>query len=159
MNNVSRGVRFLGILFIASSLLQMSALGYARYQYLFQYLPVWMMLIRFIGSWVLRILGLIAGVGLLRGKEFSRKIILGISGYSLVTLYWKHPYDVVVHNLAGNPVLGLWETMGFDIVGFNIFGHLDFASYGVVFLCAEDALFFCFVLWYLNLGNIKKQFD
>jgi len=151
MNKMPKGVVFLGILFIISSLVQMTGLEYTRYQYLFQPLFGWLTLIRYVGSWALRVLGVIAGVGLLYRKNFARKIVIGISWYTILTLYWKHPYGAVVRH---------WEMVKNEL-GFTYFnfGHLNMALITTVGLCVLDFVFFVFVLWYLNRWDIKKQFD
>ncbi len=88
------GVLVFGWLLIISSLIHIYIFifGYFWYWHLFDYLSDWQITVRYCGSWLLRILGISAGIGLLEGSKIARRIAIGISIYSILTLYWKHYY-------------------------------------------------------------------
>ena len=90
----SRGVVFFGWLFIITSLLQLRFLINERqmYLYFYSYMPPWMMLLRYSFSWFQRLLGLLAGVGILTLREPARKLALVIAWFTILTVFWKHPY-------------------------------------------------------------------
>ena len=89
-----RGVTIFAFLLIVSSLIHIHKLIVDRdmYVYFYSYWPTWLIMLRYSFSWFQRILGLAAGIGILSLKEIGRRIALFIGCFTILTIYWKHPY-------------------------------------------------------------------
>lgn len=90
-----RGIYIFGLLLILGSLIKL--FGFLRYDYyvfMFQQLPAENVGDRYIVSIAYRLVGLITAGGLLLRKEWARQLFLTLCIFTLVTLYWKHPYRV-----------------------------------------------------------------
>lgn len=95
-----RGIAVFGLLLILGSLYKL--FGFIRYDYyvfMFQQLPVGTINDRYIISIAYRVVGLITAGGLLLRREWARQLFICLCVFTLVTLYWKHPY-AVFHNIA-----------------------------------------------------------
>ena len=88
-----KGIVIFGVLIVVSSLVHMGKLaGDLRwYDKIFSYMPPWLMALRYCFSWMLRFVGLAAGFGILRRREWSRRVLLAIAVFTIITVYWKHP--------------------------------------------------------------------
>jgi hypothetical protein len=89
------GISILGCLLIGSSLYQMCILltaGYEYYAYLHQEYSPAMILMRYIFSWVIKLVGLACGMGILRRNEFFRKAAILNSAFIVATVNLKHTY-------------------------------------------------------------------
>ena len=93
------GVSIFGILLVITSLLQLRTVmvygQFGYYKQLFAPMSEQVLLVRYIVSMGLRILGLVAGIGVLSRREVFRKIILFNAYFTIFTIYWKHPFFAV----------------------------------------------------------------
>lgn len=152
------GVLIFGWLLIISSLVHINTFifGYFWYWHIFDYLPGWGITVRYCGSWALRLLGISAGIGLLRGRKIARKIAIGISMYSILTLYWKHYYPA--YTIPCQLISELYE---------NTYRQLQAQGWSFDRLCktawtvqnAIDFIFHFFLLYYLYRPPVKKFFE
>lgn len=93
-----RGITVFALLLIAGSLYKLSGfINYDYYIFMFQQLPTGQVNDRYIVSVAYRIVGLITAGGLLARREWARQLFLCLCGFTLMTLYWKHPYQVFVN--------------------------------------------------------------
>lgn len=92
-HNAPRGIYIFAILFTASSLMHMLTLASSKSWYLalYSYMDPAVVELRYLFSWLQRIAGLTAGIGLLYYKNFSRKLAIVIGWFTIATIYWKHP--------------------------------------------------------------------
>lgn len=91
-----RGIKVFGILIIATSLFQLRhLLNFNYYTWLFNPIPENFILIRYFFSVLARIIGLIAGAGILFHKDLFRKIALLLFAVIPCITYWKHPFFAV----------------------------------------------------------------
>ena len=161
----SKGVNVFCGLLIFSSLYQINTLIMERdwYFMLYSHLPEWLMVMRYSFSWLQRILGLSAAIGMLMLKDFYRKLALVISVFSILTLYWKHPYTAfqkhtelldkvfAANTSLSNLFLKLSEN------GINIsFSDLTVAS--MLFHWFLDIIFFGSLIYFLTRKEVKGQF-
>ncbi|MBI4341225.1 MAG: hypothetical protein HY598_02965 [Candidatus Omnitrophica bacterium] len=147
------GVTVLGVGFIATSLLQLTALLDLRhYRYLFQNWPGEFLLLRFAASWVMRILGIAAGLGLLAQDERARKAVLGLSWFTILTVYWKHPYDGFLRHVryVNDMLDGLLEQLRISLPSLALWSCITTMVFEVA--CASV------VLYYLTRPRIKAHF-
>ena len=154
--NVPRGIKILGGLFIISSLIQMHALlNFEWYKEVYRYLPGSLMIMRYSFSWIQRILGISAGIGLLYLNELSRKILLCISVFSILTLYWKHPFIAFQYHTEY-----LDRELGF-LFSHTGLPHISFSSLVLPSLIVQDLsdiLFNGVVIYYLTRPKVKAMF-
>jgi hypothetical protein len=95
------------ILFSANDLWNFS--HFERYQLIFQYLPQDTILLRHKFSIALRAAILITAVGVLFRKDLFRRLMIGISFFTIITIYWKHPLDCYRHIFKRMAELGLMQ--------------------------------------------------
>jgi len=149
------GIVIISILWVASSLFQIWVLfNWQGYQHLFgnQYLPASWLLIRYTGSWIQRILGLIAGLGLWERRRWAAKIIIFLSVFNVVTVFWKHPYEAF-----RNASLGLVPQ---SVIIKLTQAHIPFSSllwFVVVLVWVMNELFFGFIIYYLTRPHLTSQ--
>ncbi|MBZ0166783.1 MAG: hypothetical protein K8I00_08240 [Candidatus Omnitrophica bacterium] len=90
-----RGITIFALLLIAGSLYKLSGfINYDYYVFMFQQLPTGQVNDRYILSLATRGVGLITAGGLLARREWARQLFLCLCVFTLITLYWKHPYRV-----------------------------------------------------------------
>ena len=88
-----RGVTVFAAIIIVTSLAQMmTLLNFEYYRYLFCPMPEWLLLSRYFISWVLRITGLVCGVGLLCKSNLLRRVAIYLFLFTALTVSLKHPY-------------------------------------------------------------------
>lgn len=151
------GVTFFAVLLIISSLLHMRYLlsEHDTYMYIYGYLPHWLAVVRYFFSWFQRILGLTAAVGLLRRNELGRKLAIFIAIFSILTIYWKHPYAGFKNHTAY-----LDEHLGFLLQGWG-YPELSFSQFtlaAVIVAWVWDILFFGSMIYYLTRPSVKGHF-
>jgi len=84
---------FAAILIVTSLSLLRYMPAYAFYRQINHEWPENIIKIRFIGSYIFRLLGLISGVGILCLNDLVRKFLVGFSYYCLITLPLRHTYS------------------------------------------------------------------
>ena len=160
----------LGFGYIFTSLTQMTALGdYKHYQYLFEQYSSASISLRFFISWMVRIAGLIFGVGLLCKKEIFRKLALGLAAGTMAVAYWKHPYEAFTRHIqyldehmSSNFVGAVFSPkMGAELM--SIFSPDNFSEPDFVHLCVYTIVaweIFCaaVVIFVLTRPKIKALF-
>ena len=152
----SVGIDLFGWVLIGGSVFQMvTLLNFEHYQYLFQDLPRAVMIIRYVVSWVVRVVSVCSGVGLLRRNDLARRIAITVCWLTIVTVYWKHPYagfrrhtqylDEFARTHLGPP----WgESITFSA----------FTLHAVVLARLLDILFAGCLIYYFTRPHITAQF-
>ncbi|MCA9401996.1 MAG: hypothetical protein KC713_10230, partial [Candidatus Omnitrophica bacterium] len=82
------GVFLLRILYEAAFILDLN-----HYAIMFRYLPDYILIIRFLFSLLLRIVMLVTFIGVIHYSNTFRKVLIWICVFTLLTLFWKHPYQ------------------------------------------------------------------
>ncbi len=151
------GLTIFGWLLISSSIVHMTTLifGYQWYHDNYAYWPEWLFNTRYGFSWLQRILGISAGIGLLRGNDFCRKIAIAIGVFTISTLYWKHHYPAFLRHCQS-----LDEQFAgvFQYIGYPGFSFVRFCLPALIVHCLLDIIF-CGSLWYyLTRPSVKNYF-
>ena len=153
---LSKGVVFFGVLLIVSSLSHMQKLVTDRQLYFtyYSYLPVWLIPIRYSFSWFQRIAGILAGAGILARKEIARKLAFVIGGFTVATVYWKHPYPAVkLHAEYLDKQFGyLFATKQTGMT----FASLAPFSVAALILC--DIVFWGVFFYFFTRPSVRNQF-
>jgi hypothetical protein len=145
-----------GALLILSSLVHMHKLLVEKglYERYYSYLPAGLVAVRYSFSWVQRVLGILAGVGLLARKEIARKLAFFIGGFTILTVYWKHPYEAVrLHTQYLDQQLGhllSWTGTGVTFSGLT--------PLVVAALIACDIIFWAIFFYFFTRPSVKVQF-
>jgi hypothetical protein len=152
------GIIIFGIFLVITSFLQIQKFSsFNNYRIIFQHLPDNLIIVRYFISIGLRILGFIAGCGLLFRKEFARKLSIYLAIFTICTIYWKHPYPVVA-----NSCRIVYYTM------YNSSGATQFvlpAEVKTVTLLALivfyliDIIFFSVLIYYFTRPRVREQFN
>jgi SAM-dependent methyltransferase len=150
-NKRSLGVTIFGVIFIVSSLWAMvTLLDFNHYAYFFKYLPEKIIWLRYFGSWVLRILILISGIGILCLSDNFRKLAICLFIFTIVTVYWKHPLAGFQNHTAY--LDNLFKSHGL---------YSSFSSIAnISAICARiiDVLFAIIPIYYFTRKDVKEQF-
>lgn len=151
------GIILFGTLLIITSFLQLVTLSdLEHYKWLFQQLPQRSIMLRYFFSMLARILGLIAGLGIIYRKDFSRKIALFLSIAVICTVYWKHPLVAVERH--SQPII----DAVFEVVGEQrlITPHLKklIAPISMIGLYAIDISFSVALIYYFTRPRVKELF-
>ena len=151
------GVVIFGTVLIFSSLVHMHKLffDYDWYIASYGYWPTGLMVLRYCFSWGQRILGLMAGIGILRLKDIGRKIAIVVGWFTILTIYWKHPYAGFKNHTAY-----LDQHLGFILKewGYPQLSFSQFTLAAVITACLWDILFFGSMIYYLTRPTVKAQF-
>ena len=158
MSKERRGSWFLtliGVLLVLTSLGHMDSLLYwSRYQKEFSFLPELFVVIRYAGSWTQRVLGLFAGIGLICRNELSRRVIIALSVFNIITAYWKHPYDVFYQEM-----LKQRSTFEGALAQNGVaFDPVSLAWTVTISAVIFEVVTFGFLVWYLQRASIKEEF-
>jgi len=152
----SKGVTIFGILLILSSLIHMHKLAVEAQWYAntYSYLPHHLMVARYYFSWLQRIIGLLVGIGLLAQKEIARKIGIAIGCFTILTIYWKHPYPAFkLHTQY------LDQQFGYILAQSGI--RATFSSVAlpaVIIHCIGDIIFWGIFIYFFTRSSVKNQF-
>jgi len=152
----SKGVTIFGILLILSSIVHMHKLATEEPQYAnyYSYLPAWLMVARYYFSWLQRIIGFLVGIGLLAQKEIARKIGIAVGCFTILTIYWKHPYPAVkLHTQYLDKQFGYILAQTGTGVTFSSVTLL-----AVISLCICDIIFWGTFIYFLTRPAVKSQF-
>ena len=153
---LSFAITLVGWLIILTSFGHMNSLSLSsKYWQQFDFLPASFIVIRYAGSWIQRVVGLLSGIGIIFRNEFSRRTMIVLSLYNIVTAYWKHPLIVFQRQAA------VWDIEWphfFAQYGMPqmTFGRLavPVAVMGVVYEWAC----FGFLLYFLTRPAVKSEF-
>ncbi len=146
------GVIIFGSILIITSVEQLWNIpGYPEYRIVNPGLPEGVLHLRYVVSYVLRIVGLASGVGVIFLSEFFRRILLGLSAFSIGTIFLRHTYGsfylatqtAVLMNTK--PGMTLWpiET-------------LTWAS--LLARCVVDVAFALAVIYYFSRPGVRAHF-
>lgn len=153
----SRGVTIFGLLLIISSLVHIHKLivDIDWYTSTYNYWPADLIVLRYAFSWFQRLLGILAGVGILMQKNPARLLAMGIAWFTMLTLYWKHPYPAFLLNAQN-----LDKQYGHIIAAAGVPG-VSFASLAFVSLIVQfigDIAFCSTLIYFFTRPPVKKQF-
>ena len=161
-----QNVRFFAWLVVAVAVIQLwGNLNLSGYRDTFGYLGPVLLTLRYLVSIVLRLAAITAGVGLLRLREWARRLVLALAGFNLLTIYWKHPIPVIwaaarrfVEQLAGactaDPRCGP-ENLPLVLNYFS--GKIFFTALFCVYL--GELLFSGSLLYYFSRPAVRKLFN
>ena len=154
------GLVILGIGLIATSLWQMAALiDFEHYRYLFQDLPPAVVTCRYSVSWLARIIGLAAGIGILARRELFRNITILLAWATIAATYWKHPYAGFARHLdfLEKQLLWIWPLFrqALDQVGIS---YPTIIWIAVVLACIQEVVLSLLLIWYFTRPKVKAQF-
>ena len=142
------GVLIFGVLLVITSFFLLSWVPpYEFYSQVNREWPEKMMLIRFVGSYIFKLIGLICGVGVLFLNNALRKFLVGFSWYCLLTLPLRHTYSAML--FFTKPI---YEQRG------SMFS-LEMFTWNAVFACwFIDGLFSLLVIYYFTRPKVVKNF-
>lgn len=152
------GITVFGVIIVVTSLLQLNSLtSWLYYQWLFNALPEDMLRVRYFISIALRTLGFVSGIGILLHKDLFRKIAIGISVFTVATIYWKHPlYGVSKH---ARVVIDWISRSNCCYAGLSqppLIKIIEWSS--LISLCAVDVGFALWLIYYFTRPRIKAYF-
>ncbi len=149
-----------GIVLIVSSLIQvadwLTPRYYNYYKDIFQPLPQELIRLRYLISCVRRLSGLVVGIGVLCNKDIFRKLLIFISWFTLLTLYWKHPFFAVQNHARYvlKQMSGIAGSCGFVTLPSERF----LTAVSLAGLYAIDIVFSALVIYYFTRPSIKEWF-
>jgi hypothetical protein len=131
-------------------------LDYGYYRFMFQHLSAEWTAIRYCGSLSLRLVAILTAFGLFRQVEFYRRLAIGLGFFTLLTLPWKHPYEVFFHIAVYTesmfprvyPVLSGDETLAYP--AFPLISMLAFNTLDLIFNAA--------LIWMLTRPGVRAKF-
>ena len=142
------GVLIFGFILVATSIDQLHLIPtYDAYRQINHEWPENIIKVRFIVSYVLRLVGLCSGIGVLRFSNVFRKILLGLSVFSLVTLPLRHTYSGQF--IYSEP---LYRHCG------SMFSLETFVWIAVILRWMIDGFFSLFVIYYFTRPQVIKHF-
>ena len=144
----------IGGIFVFGAFMTLCALpNYDWYKYcLSDFDPAWIPL-RYAVSWAQRLVGLIAGFGLIAHRRWAAQIVVYLSIFNILTVYWKYPYQSFIKQsiILNRDLGGMFAGIGVPEVNFT--SHVMAA---VVSAYLIDFLFFGFVVFYLTRPQVKE---
>lgn len=152
----SKCVTIFGILLSLSSLVHMDKLASDTQWYanIYSYLPPQLIVARYCFSWLQRIIGLLVGVGLLARKEIARKIVIVIGCFTILTIYWKHPYPAFkIHTQYLNKRFGYIVARTGTKLTFS-----SIALPAVILYCIGEIIFWSILVYFFTRPSVKNQF-
>ncbi len=152
---IPAGILVLGLGFVLTSLFHMwTLMDWGQYQYLFQDQPYQVVVVRYMVSWLLRFIGVTAGIGLLRREAWSRQAIIYLSWFAVLTIVWKHPYAGFVRHTAYLDSL----LKSYNVVLPNGITFSSLTGISVMVARIFDSLCALLVVYYLPLPRVKSAF-
>lgn len=125
---------------------------FERYQFMFQHLPQDMILMRYKFSIVLRAAILITAIGILSRKDVFRKLLIWISFFNIITIYWKHPIGCYRHIFKKMTELGLMQSS--SLCQSNVFPWVMMAC-----CYAIDIFIAAGIIYFFTRPSVKVQFN
>lgn len=155
---------FFGLYFFLDALFQISVKllkpdYYAWYSAIFQGMPERMIFLRYSVSVFFRIFELVVGAGLIFRKEIFRKAVLLMSCFSVLIVYWKHPFAAVL-NHAQMVIINLSESAAASAgagLDFSVPPKL-IAWVALIFLYIFDIGIAALTVYYFTRPYIKEKF-
>ncbi len=117
-------------------------------------MPLWLVNTRYCFSWFQRIMGLTAAVGLLRRKPWGRWIAIGIGVFTIVTIYWKHPYAAFHEHTQY-----LDEHFSYLLPRGSTVSFVDMTWAALIGHCILDIMFDSWMIFLLTRPNVKNEFS
>jgi hypothetical protein len=151
------GIRLFGWGLIVTSLFHMGKLitDHGDYMRYYSYLAGFAY-VRYAFSWFQRIVGISVGIGLLFEKKWSRTIGLCLGAFTVLTVYWKHPYPAFLEHTRY-----LDKVYGSLLRQWNVPSSLTFESVtvaGVIAHCVLDVLFWLAFYYYMTRPGVRSRF-
>lgn len=150
----SKGVVFFGIVMIAGALFHMWAVysaGYKHYCLLHQEYASGMLYFRYMVSWGIKIAGLGLGVGILKLKEWARKLLIVYYVFIIATVHLKHAYPAYSIHMKM-----LDENFGHLLTGFT-FASLTWPA--LIIQRGVDIVFGLAVIYFFTRPEVRRQFQ
>jgi hypothetical protein len=148
---ISKGLIIFSILIILYALHGMPPFSFSSYYVKFRPEPEKIIFIRYIFSLAIRAALLVSGVGILFRKDIFRKVILGVSFFTLATIYWKHPA------ICFKRVL-LWKVAQ-GILPAEVIPKADMLARMSSIICSSvDIVFALCLIYYFTRPKVKQQF-
>jgi len=145
------GVTILGNVLIIFSVLQMVTLLLKTSLYLGgnDYQPYWTLVVKYIYFWIICLLGIFSGIGLLTYKNILRQLAIIIAVLSIMTFLGTHPYQSFKR-----------QTRIFTevVVERQVNKNKIIASVGMFTLNFGSFFFYLFVILYLTRPRVKGFF-
>lgn len=162
-------IALLGLGFILTAIFQMRQLGDRSHHYFFfQYLPEAIIHFRYLIAWCASVFGVVAGIGLFRHKEFSRRVAIILSCVSISGTFGKYSPEGFVQylGLLSEEMASRGEPFSpASIIQFaqawNIAWLSEFAlAWGcIVFLMALEILLAIAIIFFLTQPSVKVLFQ
>lgn len=142
------GVIIFGSILIVTSLQLLYYLpSYDIYRQVNHEWPENIIKIRFVGSYVFRLIGLSCGIGVLFLNESFRKILIGLSYYSVLTLPLRHTYQSML--FFSEPI---YRQQG------SMFSLETFTWITIIIRWIIDGVFSLAVIYYFTRPKVKAFF-
>ncbi|MCX5680695.1 MAG: hypothetical protein NT079_00095 [Candidatus Omnitrophica bacterium] len=143
------GVVIFATLLIATSVIQFNFIPtYERYIVINQGFPEPIIRMRFLISYALRIIGLASGIGIFFFLNFFRQVCLGLSCFSILTIYWRHPYKAFL--VYTEPLYHQAQITAFSLE--------TFTWISVVIRWAVDIFFAAAIIYYFTRPRVIRYF-
>ena len=152
---ISPGVIVVAAILILSSLFRLLTLmgDYNWYFYIFNYMPKWMILLRYEFSLAQRMVCIVVGMGILSRNDFFRKAALALSYFTIATLPWKHSCQAFKNHAEYLNQNGAWLRAGISGLDFS-----SFAWAAWIGQCVLDIMFWGFIIYFFTRPSVKAQF-
>jgi len=138
---------------IQSFVILKAGILFDSYTYIFSYYPENTLRLRYGFSWLQRIIGLAAGIGIFYQKEFFRKIAIFFLTFMIATLYWKHPYQGFT-NMAH--LIGVCQNG--VLTQFTYITCKTVIVPAIIINCLLDLIFAGGIIFYLTRPKVKIHF-
>ncbi len=149
-----RGVVVFGVLLIMGSFYKLWGLSnYEYYQFMFQQLSEKTIFVRYILSFALRFVGVMAATGVLVLKDGYRKLFMLLCLGTICLIWCKHPIFVFenISKLTDQQFLN--KAVGEELT------HSSRHWISLIFNYTVDIIFAGSALYYFSRPNVKKQFN
>ena len=153
----SKGTTVFGLLLILSSFIQMHKLivDVQWYAEVYSYLPAGLIATRYYFSWLQRVIGILVGVGLLSQQEIARKTGIALGWFTILTIYWKHPYPAFkLHTQYLNQRFGSILAQSGTGMTFP-----DFTLLAMIVQYLGDIIFWSSFIYFFTRPSVKSQFN
>lgn len=125
--------------------------NFEYYSRLFSSMPVWLIRIRFIFSISLRLLMLLGAIGVVLRQNMARNMVQLYSVFTILTIYWKHPYSTFEELLFSLAKAGQ--------ISESILANISLHALALtLFFCLKDVLIAIIILYLLKRKDIIVQF-
>lgn len=145
------GVIIIGNTLIILAVLQMIVLLFKASVYLGgnDYQPYWTLIAKYIYFWIICLLGIISGIGLLTYKKISCQLALIVAILTIVTFLGTNPYQSLKRQI---------RVLSGVVVEQQFNKNKLIASVGMFTVNFGGFLFYSFTLFYLTRPRVKVRF-